>query len=348
MLTQTEVTFLQKELETAENPLFIFDDDADGFCSFLLLYRMHHKGRGLVLKTSPKLDGRLVRKVQEINPDKIFVLDVPIIDSEFVDQIKKPIFWIDHHQPLSVPGTRYYNPRLQDIKAYVPTTRMAYQISQNKEDLWIATAGCLADWYMPDFIEEFAEKYPNWLSEKKDLFDALYKQPVGKLVKMFFFLLKGPSNDVHKSIKIMTRITSHEEIFKQETPPGKFIFKKFESINHKYEELLKEAKKEVTKERILLFFYTEQQWSFTANLANELTALYPDKVIVIARHKSGEYKCSLRAQVPILKAIEKALVGVNGYGGGHENACGAVIKEEDWERFLTVFKEEVQSLPHKE
>ena len=53
-------------------------------------------------------------------------------------------------------------------------------------------------------------------------------------------------------------------------------------------------------------------------------------------------KCSLRGKTPIAKELEKALVGISGYGGGHPNACGAVIKEEDWNRFLKNFKREIK------
>ncbi len=346
MLTDEQAKFLHDELMSAQNPLFIHDDDADGLCSYLLLFRKCGKGRGFILKTAPKLDMRLAAKIIELNPDKIFVLDVPIVEQEFLDAVMRPVFWIDHHQPLQREHVYYYNPRLTDVNAYVPTSRMAYQVTGgiegNLKDLWIAMAGCLADWYMPDFAEEFAVRYTSYLAEKKDLTDALYHNQVGLLVKMFFFLLKGKSQDVHKSLKVLTRIENPDEIFKQESAQGKFLWKRFEDINKRYESLLKEAKKHVTKSKLLLFYYTEQQWSFTANLANELTATYPDKVVIIARNKSGEYKSSLRAQFPILPAIEKALVGVSGYGGGHQNACGAVIKEEDWERFLENFKRELK------
>ena len=53
-------------------------------------------------------------------------------------------------------------------------------------------------------------------------------------------------------------------------------------------------------------------------------------------------KCSLRAKFPIRGALEKTLVGVEGYGGGHENACGAVIKEDSWNKFLKDFKREIK------
>ncbi len=342
MLTPKQVEFLREELKTAKNPLFIHDDDADGLCSFLILYRIHREGRGLIFKTAPKLDKRTIPKVEEINPDKIFVLDIPIVEQEFIDLAKRPIFWIDHHPPLDRKNVHYFNPRLKDPDAYIPTTRMAWQVSQNPDDLWIATAGSLADYHLPDFIDSFIERYPQFLPKKEDLPTTIFKTPTNRLVKLFFFLLKGPSSEVRKSVKILTRITSPEEIFNQETPAGKFLFKRFEQINEKYEHLLEKAKKEVTSSKLFIFNYTEDHWSFTANLANELTALYPQKVILIVRKKSGEMKCSLRAGVPILEPLQRALVGIQGYGGGHPNACGAVIKEEDWTQFLENLKTELK------
>ncbi|HLD01182.1 MAG TPA: DHH family phosphoesterase [Candidatus Nanoarchaeia archaeon] len=344
MLSDKQVQFLQEELASAKNPLFVYDGDADGLASFLLLYRVHMEGRGVILTTTPKLNALHLRRVEEINPDKIFILDLPIVEQDFIDGANRPIFWIDHHGPFERKNVHYFNPKLKNPDSYFPTTRMAYQVSSNPDDMWIAAVGCLADWHMPDFIDQFIEKYPNLLSKKEDLPTTVFKRPVGLLVKMFFFLLKGPSSEVRKCVKILTRIKSPEEILEQQTSPGKYLYKHFESVNKKYEVLLAEAKKKVTRSRILLFYYTENQWSFTSNLANELSALYPKKIIIIARKKSGEMKCSLRATVPISGALEKALVGIDGYGGGHPNACGTVVKEEDWDRFLSNFREETKSM----
>ncbi|PIN75453.1 hypothetical protein COV17_03880 [Candidatus Woesearchaeota archaeon CG10_big_fil_rev_8_21_14_0_10_36_11] len=341
MLTEKQVKFIREELATAKNPLFFYDDDADGISSFLLLYRIHREGKGVILKTSPKLDMRLFRKVEELNPDKIFVLDVPIIDQEFIDAVKRPIFWIDHHQPLQRENVHYFNPRIDNPNAYIPTTRMAWQISQREEDFWIAGIGVLGDYAMPDFIDEYRKMYPQLIQKKTDLPKTIFTQPISVLIKMFFFFLKGPTSDVRKSVSILSKVKSPDEILQQETPRGRYLYKRFEKLNEKYMELLEQAKKCATRSKILLFNYAENQWSFTANLANELTVLYPKKVIIISRNKSGEMKCSLRAQFPILTALEKALVGINGYGGGHENACGAVIKVEDWDRFLEQFKKEL-------
>lgn len=342
MLTTIEIDYLRKELASAKNPLFFYDDDPDGLCSFLLMYRIQREGTGILVKSAPKLDLQLYRKVEELTPDKIFVLDIPILEQEFVDKANRPIFYIDHHQPLTLHKVHYYNPRIMDPEAYLPTTRMAYQVNGRSEDLWIATIGCLADWYMPDFIEEFIAAYPHLLPKKNDLADAVYHQPIGKLIRIFSFLLKGPTLEVRRCVKILTRVNSPDEILQQTTTQGKFLYKHFQSINHHYEALLKAARKKVSRSKILLFSYTEKQCSFTSDLSNELSSLYPKKVIIIARHKSNEMKCSLRAKIPIDQALKVALEGLRGYGGGHPNACGTVVHEEDWDTFLARFKEELE------
>ena len=340
MLTEKEIKLIREELAAAKNPLFFHDGDGDGLAAFLLLYRIHREGKSVALTSTSKLDCQFLRKVEELNPDKIFILDIPIVEQEFIDKAKVPIFWLDHHPPLKRTKVKYFNPRLKDADAYIPTTRMAYQISENEDDLWIAAAGCLADWNMPDFIGKFVEKYPQYLAKKEDLPTTVFKSPVSQLIKFFFFIQKGYSPEVRKSIKVLTRINSPDEIFKQQSPAGKFLYKRFVKINDMYEELLIEAKKQVKKSKLLLFYYTEKQWSFTANLANELSALYPEKYILIVRNKSGKMKCSLRGK-SVSEILQKALLNLNGSGGGHPDACGAVIDEDDWEVFLEKFKGEV-------
>ncbi|MFH0700987.1 MAG: DHH family phosphoesterase [Candidatus Woesearchaeota archaeon] len=344
MLTPEEVQLLREELATAKNPLFIYDDDPDGLCSFLLLYRMHREGHGTMVKTAPKVDVSFLRRVEERQPDKIFILDMPLVDQEFLDGVHVPVFWIDHHEPQQRNKVKYFNPRIKHSDEYTPTTRMTYQISDNKDDLWLATVGTLSDWSMPDFIEEFIEKYPHLLSKKIDLSDAVFQQPISNLIRLFSFILKGPTSDVSKFIKVLSRIKTPDEILNQTTSQGKFLYKHYEKVNEYYKKLLELGKKKAGKNKLLLFYYQEQKWSFTSDIANELSSLYPKKIILIARNKSGEMKCSLRARVPISSALEKALVGINGYGGGHPEACGAVIKEEDWLQFLKNFKREIKGI----
>ena len=59
-------------------------------------------------------------------------------------------------------------------------------------------------------------------------------------------------------------------------------------------------------------------------------------------------KMSLRSKTAILPPIvEKALSQVEGYGGGHEFACGANVKKRDFETFLKSIEEQLDALESK-
>jgi nanoRNase/pAp phosphatase (c-di-AMP/oligoRNAs hydrolase) len=82
--------------------------------------------------------------------------------------------------------------------------------------------------------------------------------------------------------------------------------------------------------------------SFTSDLSNELLYRFPNKIIIIGREKDSEIKFSIRSSNVLLPPIiEKALQGMEGYGGGHEYACGAVIKKKDLEDFMERFRKEI-------
>lgn len=334
ILPEKQLNDVRAALQSTQRPLYYYDDDCDGLCSFLLLYRFVREGKGVMLKTTSTLTQSWARHVDEYGPDSVFILDVPVVDQEFIDAVHIPLHWIDHHMPVERTGISYYNPRLADIHAYIPTTRLAYEIVQ--QDMWIAAVGCVADWYLPDFKEHFIAEYPDLMDKKVNSPEAaLFEAPIGRLARIFSFILKGKTSDALKCVKILTRIETPYEILQGSTPAGKFILKRFEKINEKYETLVQQAMRTQAKDNFFIFTYTEDQWSFSSELSNELAYRNPDKVVLVCREKGGEFKCSLRArEKPILPVLQKALEGVEGHGGGHEHACGAVVKSEDFERFL--------------
>ncbi|MEK6808066.1 MAG: hypothetical protein AABY14_00095, partial [Nanoarchaeota archaeon] len=87
-LTKDEIAEIRDELKTAINPLFFYDDDADGVCSYLLLKRFVKDGNGVIVKSLPKLDNKFSNKILEHNPDKIFILDIAMVEQKFVDDAK--------------------------------------------------------------------------------------------------------------------------------------------------------------------------------------------------------------------------------------------------------------------
>ncbi len=340
MLTKKHYDEIREELDSCKNPIFFFDDDPDGLCSFLLLYRYLKEGHGFVVKTHPTLDASFANKIKEYHADKAFVLDVANLEQDFIDASKVPVVWIDHHGPYQRSNVKYFNPRLIKSDSNVPTTYMCYQVA--KQDLWIAALGCIADYYLPDFIDEFKEKYPELMNKhgKISVGDLYFDSELGTLIKVFSFCLKGKTSDVTANMKVLTRISSPSEILNQETSQGKYIFRRFEKINAQYNELLKSAMKQSVGSKIVAFTYSDDKMSFTGDLANELLFRFPGKIILVGRKKEDDVRMSIRStRIQVRPILEKILVGLDGYGGGHELACGANVKEKDFKEFVRRLEE---------
>lgn len=107
--------------------------------------------------------------------------------------------------------------------------------------------------------------------------------------------------------------------------------------------MLEEARKAATG-NILLFIYTDDSMTFTAELSNELLIRYPEKIILVGRHHEGRYKCSIRSRdLPIPPILEESMKGLDATGGGHRNAVGTSVAEKDWETFFGRFTQLVDA-----
>ncbi len=340
MISEKQLDEIRGFLKKSENPLFFFDDDADGFCSFLLFKKYVDKGKGVVIKSSPVLDVSFLRKVEEYSPDFVFILDKPMVSEEFVEGVHVPIIWVDHHAPVDVKGVRYYNPRVNNPDIYLPTSYICYKVV--KQDLWVAMCGIVGDWLIPEFFEDFMKEYPDLVEKTDNPGDVLYKQPLGKLVRILAFVLKGKISDVNKCVGILAKISTPYELLNQTTSRARFIYRRFEKIDKEYKELLDEAVKSATDDKVLAFYYPSKKMSFTGELSNELSYIFPDKLVIVGRKKGDEFRLSIRSKTHKLpKMIEKALEDVEGYGGGHEYACGGNIKSKDINKFVSNLRKQI-------
>ncbi len=349
LLTE-EIDALRKALDESARPLFLFDDDCDGTTSFVQLYRYKKEGKGVPVKASPMVDGKYVRKVEEYQPDLVVILDKPVVNAEFFENVKTPIIWLDHHKPQDVSKwshVRYFNPRVHDDKDNLPTTYWAYKISGGP--LWLAAVGAVADWHTPEYLKDVEEQYPgllpqSWSKVEDLLFHA--ESRIGKLARIISFNLKGSVQDTMKSVLVLTRIESPFEALNQTTPRGKFLYKKYQRLANKYDTLLERCKHAVRKHKpILLYTYEDDSMSLTSDVSNELLYLYPDLLIMVARKHAGEFKYSIRSagKYEIPPMLVKALEGVDGYGGGHTFACGAAVAEKDNEKFVAAIEHQVRA-----
>ena len=144
MLTKEQIIEIKEHLEKAQNPLFFFDNDQDGLCSFLLLQKFIKRGKGVPVKSFPDLTEDYFRKINELNADYVFILDKPVVSEKFWEKIKQiniPVVWIDHHEidKNDIPDfVNYYNPLYNKNSNNEPVTSLCYQVNRKRRDLWLA------------------------------------------------------------------------------------------------------------------------------------------------------------------------------------------------------------------
>lgn len=342
MLTKKQILEIKEHLEKAQNPLFFFDNDPDGLCSFLLLQRYIKRGKGVAIRSFPEMSEEYFRKVSELNADYIFILDKPVVSKEFFEEAKKfnlPIVWIDHHDipDLYVPKyVSYYNPVKNKKSSNEPVTYLCHQVSNRKEDEWIALIGCISDRFVPDFYVNFEKKYPDLSIKTSDAFDIFYSSQLGRIARMFCFGLKDTTTNVVKMIKFLIEVKNPYEVL-EESNKNKEMHIKFKQISKKSQKLIQKARSLINDEKIFFFQYSGEL-SISSDLANELSYLFPEKIIVVIYTTGIKANVSIRGEKIKEKSLSVLKNIPNSTGGGHENAIGAKLNIDNLEDFKKQFK----------
>ncbi len=346
MLSKQQIKEIREHLQLAQNPVFFFDNDNDGLVSFLLLRRSIERGRGVAIRSFPELNISYYRKVVELKPDYIFILDKPVVSEEFLERARRdniPVVWIDHHQveePMN-NNVNYYNPFFIDC-SNEPVSYMCYKIINKKDDIWLAVVGCISDCYIPDFYNEFEKKYPELsCKNSRHAFDILYNSDIGKIARILDFSLKDTTTNVIEMMKFMVKVRGPMDIF-EENLKTKQILARYDEIDSKYQVLMKKAREQANNH--LIYFQYGGSFSLSGNLANQLIYEFPDKIIVVVFIKGDVANISLRGGEDIRKLTLAAIDGIpSATGGGHKNATGAKMNVSD----LPEFKENVEKLVEK-
>ncbi|MCU0642556.1 MAG: hypothetical protein MUF61_03210 [archaeon] len=354
MLSKTEIGEIREHLEKAQNPIFYYDNDADGLCAFLLFRRFLGRGYGVAIRSYPEMNAEYLKKVEQLKADYIFVLDKPLVSKEFIEEADKmqiPIVWIDHHDmdagELKKKFSEFknfymYNSALSKKKKEgqnAPTSYLAYKITERKEDIWIALMGCIADHYLPDFAEEFGERYPDfWTKEICGPFDVYYRTEIGRIAVGLNFGLKDSISHVVELQNFLVSCKTPGDVF-LELETNKSFRLKYAEIRKKYDSLLKGA--EISESQKLVYLIYGGDMSMSSDLSNELSYLYPDKYVLVAYKKGAITNISMRGD-KINKKLDKILKQLeHATGGGHEGAVGARIETKDLEKFKELLEGEI-------
>jgi len=342
MLSSQQLNEIKEKLEASQNPLFFFDNDVDGLCSFLIMQRAIGRGRGVVIKSFPDLSNSYLKKVEELNPDSVFILDKPLVDPEFLKSLGEkniPVTWIDHHEvelnKELVNLSDYYN----SYPSAEPTTYLAYKACGRKEDIFLAMIGCIGDVYLPDFAKDFSEENPELYNSKLAIFDSLFLTETGKAARLLNFALKDTTTNVVNMLRYMMKIKDIYDIL-HENSRNRDIHLRVKQLGKIYERLMEKAENNLTEEPLFVFTYSGDT-AMSAELANGLYFKHKDKFVIVVFRKQDRLNASIRGKgaKKVLAKIIKKMPEVN--GGGHEEACGAQIPTDQFEEFVKRARDEL-------
>lgn len=350
-MNEKEISEVREHLEKSLNPVFFYDNDLDGLCSYILLRRFLGKGKGVAVRTHPDLDVGYAKKVQQLGADYVFVLDRPILGKAFVEEIQKlnlPLVWIDHHEvddeDYKYDNLFIFNPARNKDKSRrsnEPVTYWVHKITGKKEDIWLAIMGCVSDHYMPDFSSEFGKKWPEfWGKNIKEPFDAYYKTEIGYLARALSFGLKDSITHVVYLQNFLINSKGPNDVLLELESKSSFA-KKYREIRKKYDSLLEGAKKNVIEGSKVIFFSYGGNLSISADISNELSHLYPNHSIIVSYTTPSISNLSIRGD-NVKSIIGRILLRFeDSSGGGHKDAVGVRLQTVDLERFKKEFGREV-------
>ncbi len=344
MLSLEQLQEIRDHLEASQNPLFFFDNDVDGLCAFLILQRAIGRGRGIAIKSFPDLKEQYLKKVEELNPDAIFILDKPELSKEFAEGVEEksiPIIWIDHHETKTskeiIKKTSYFN----SLPSAEPTTYIAQKIFNKQEDLWLAIIGCIGDVYMPDFAEKFSKENPELLNSQLSAFNALHSSEIGRMVQMLNFGLMDSITNVVKLVKYLFKAKNAYDLL-EENQYTKQFHKRYSQLNEFYNKQINKAETNFDSKSPVLFFSYSGDTSMSSEISNKLYYNHKDKLIIVAFKRPEKVNISIRGE-NALKITKEAIKNIeNATGGGHENATGAMVPIDDFENFKENIKKITQ------
>ena len=346
MLKQEQLQEIKEHLERAQNPLFFFDNDADGLCAFLILQRYIGRGKGIAIKSFPGLSQTYVKRIHELKPDYIFVLDKHAIDQEFIDEVNElniPLVAIDHHNVPKPNLEHYYNPYYVDGKTE-PTSYLCYKATAKKSDMWLAVIGSIGDGFIPEFFHEFRKGYLDLFDmrfEEKDVyasnfaFEILYNTQIGKIIQILNYGLLDTTTNVLKMMKYLMKAKNPYDVIQENSRTRSFLTR-FTEINANVKKIVGKAEQELveSEEEELLFFTYGGNMSLSQYVSNELIYKYPEMVIAVGYINGNYVNFSLRGPLNVRDLTLKAISDIEGaQGGGHEHATGAKITLDQVDKF---------------
>ena len=315
---------IKDRIEKIENDSFIiYHFDVDGVASASCIWRVLKK-KYINAKFEPITNGWedvVIDKIKKHNPKQIIFLDYT--PERIKDKIKDyQVIIIDHHEVEKLPKSFDYF----TSSIYERGFAISYLISKTVEKFY----GFKCDWlgFLGSYWDKCLEKTEYWNENSyRDLMNKFL--PFNLLVS--FTKIKGSI----KLLKIFNESDSIEDARK----------KVIESNDYKNAKKIFEEEKrniKIEKDDGVKIIYLKTKFKHIRIYVDYFTFTEPGTYIFVLKEK-GRTKFSFRSNKNILKIVKKIEDEIDDFsGGGHENACGGMLKDENEkiviEKFLKYFR----------
>lgn len=379
-----KIISMREIITNAKNPILFFDSDSDGTMSYFQLKTINPNLKGYPFRKVKEEQVELSNRVSKDN-DVVLFFDTPHIEEEVFKNISdKRILWVDHHKGnspefISKYNILHLNPLDFASNDSRPSCYWAYKIANLKKNLPFVCVGSVADFYLLDVLadldiqnsKEFSMLFNISLQKKEELLDLVrstnfYEQLDKRadiirqlsfetnagVLKMFFdYIYKLENARVDSVVKSLSTL-SLGEILSEISAEKNYPYDDFAKFRLELKSHIKKAIKLNQDKKIAIYSHGGET-SFNRQITEECLFKLPTVEVMFCSFEKKDSEmipCSIRSKsLSIEPLVKKSLKTVQGFGGGHELACGAAISSKDFNRFrgnFTKYVEEKLNLHH--
>jgi single-stranded DNA-specific DHH superfamily exonuclease len=331
-----------KEINSKDAVIIVFNNDADGVCSCVLIekYLETKKCKPFIISQPMPPEDNLIRKIQTTVPTKIIFLDMAIDqDAQFMKKIGNlcDILIIDHHQvtkDLNSGRITHFNPRIDKPSVYQSATYLTYKLVSELMDssdlLWLASVGMIADYNLDDsqdIVKKIREKY-NIENEK------LYDSHFGRLADMISAAKATQKLSMEQLVELFLNISDPHNF--DNVKNADRLLAAFRDVENELVKIKSELESTTEKKGNIIYYKFSSPYNLRSSVSTMLSEKHRNKIVVVYEKVGSWIDVSARnqgKQFNVGHMLKKAAEGLKASGGGHEAAAGAKVPEKNWNEF---------------
>lgn len=347
-----------------ENSVFLlFHDDADGCCAAAILLNLISKQTAYTLldfaspeKHSVELTPGLLNKIHRKKPKFIISVDLALTSS--VEKIKTLLSFLgarmliyDHHvQSKSIRWPErciHINPfkfNLGNIPASYYSYLLYKHYTKENDACWVGAVGAVADYRAEEcrgLLEEVSHRYPSFYPFKTFDQPTALRSP---LMAMAYLVNAGYQHSDHSGAQVAVEALNEAlqlgdptVLLEGKTEKAAMLQRFLREVNKELRKSLAQfnSKAEFHLDSRIAFYSIKPKFNITSQIATQLQHSNPKAIIaVISPETQKTTKVSLRRggmmKTDLAALAESTTSGLfQASGGGHQEAAGCVLRNED-------------------